>query len=357
MVDFLDDPIKWIGEDLGVSIPGTARRTFETLYSEQNKGKLWTVKGEDWYKTFPYQFVVRHGVSFQQNFLSETKDPNNDSAGLYYYTLPIPPQQISKKPIFASRATATVGGVVEETSPVTFWMIHMTGTTGIGVSRADGDTQQRKEVANIFRDKITTTGLLSGIFAGANQAISKIGGVADQALAFKDAVTGDGNLLQKAGAAAKSVTGALNTVLTPPLPYSGSAVSQKSNGFTEMEELVKFFYMYSRLKSSSPSDFELFFVDYKTDQRWRVIIKDFNVQKHSQSPFLYRYNITLQAWDIRSSTEDPGLFPSLTRADYNRFGPDGDLSSVNSMEAKTMVEASQNIFKGNGVENTLSLLG
>lgn len=313
-------------DDVTDSVKGIVKNTagapdtWNDLYiTETGEGEnsLWSVNGEDWAKCFAYQFkVVRTGGKS------------------YYYTLAIPPQSYQVKPIIPSRVTATIGGVVEENSEVKFWIINMAGTTGIGVSRAEGDEKLRKQVAGKFRDTISTTGLLSGTFANVDRIINKAVGVLDAA----------GNIIKAAGDVASNpglnsvssltgeVVGAVNNALLPALPYSSSSVNGVTNGFTEAEELQKFFYIYQRLKSENPSDYSLYFINYKTNQQWRVIVKDFSLQKSAQNPMLYKYNIVLQGWDVLPSSQDPA-----DRQEFDRFGKNGDLKSVNTMAAGPVI--------------------
>jgi hypothetical protein len=290
---------------------GPANATWNQLYESETSEKLWEVNGQDWYKIFAYQFkVVRPGGT------------------PYYYTLPIPPQAYECKPIIPSKVTPTIGGVTEENSAVTFWLINMSGTTGISASRAEGDEKTRKQVAGKFRETISTTGLLSGTFANIDRIINKAVGVLDTAgniiQAFDDKNPTPG--LNTISGATGEVVGAVNNALLPPLPYSASAVNGVTNGFTEAEELQKFFYIYQKLKSENPDDYNLYFINYKTNQQWRVIVKSFSLQKSAQNPMLYRYGISLQGWDVTPSSSDPA-----DRVETNRFGQNGDLKSINTM--------------------------
>lgn len=307
---FIDDVTNKFSDALkGNTLKGNSE-TFEAQYP--NSQELWSVDGESWHKVFAYQFKI----------VKKTNNIQED----YYFTLPIPPSTLQIKPVIPSKVTATIGGVVEENSPVSFWVISMSGTTGIAVSRAEGDENTRRQVAGKFRDTISTTGLLSGTFANVDRIVNKAVGVIDSAgnivSRAQDALAAPG--LSSFSALSGEVVGAVSNALLPSLPYSSSAVSGSTNGFTEAEELQKFFYIYQRLKSENPSDYTLYFINYKTQQQWRVIIKDFSLQKSAQNPMLYRYNIALQGWDILPANK-------ADTVEFDRFGKDGDLKSVNTM--------------------------
>ena len=288
--------------------------------------KLWTLSGQDWYKVYGYQFQVRVKDNSKASFVPK-----------FYFTLPIPPQVWDASPRIPSRITPTIGGIAEETSPVKIWDISMSGTTGIAVSRQDGDEQKRQFVAKRFRDTITTTGLLAGSFAKLNKAINKIGGLVDGAINTAQGIANGKNPLDSFLAGAGEVTGAINNALLPALPYSSSAVHDVTNGYTEAEELQKFFYIYQQIKSDNPDKYALFFVNYKTNQEWRVAVKSFRLRKAANQPFLYQYSIVLQGWDCTeaNSTE-------RSEQEFDRFK--NDLKSVNTM----------GIFGNKGVQTAIN---
>lgn len=282
------------------------RTYFEQHFQKVTGGEnVWQVSGEDWYKVYPYQFMV-----------DCSKDRN------YFYTLPIPPQVLNIKPIIASKATPTIGGVVEETSPVTFWMIQMSGVFGVGVGRTDSESLENENMATEFRQRISTTGLLSGIASSLNGSINRVGGALDAAAGAIGAVGSalNGDISGGAAGLAGSVTGAINSFFTPPQIFGGSAIAQQNNGFTDAQELSRFIYMYTKLKSMHPDDYTLYFNSFKTKQRWKIIIKDFSLQQSAQNPNMYRYQLALQGWDVKSvDNKDKAV---------DRFSAKGDLAPV-----------------------------
>jgi hypothetical protein len=261
---------------------------------------FWSIDPQAWYKVYPYQFIVRGGQT------------------PYYFTLPIPPQSLLIKMVPASQATATIGGVVEETNTNLFWLINLMGTTGTAVTRLDSDIQTRKQMATKFRGRLETTGLIAGVAATAQAVVSKIGNVADAVISGVE--SGD------IGGVIGGVTGAISAAGLPNQPWAGSQVDGQSNGFSEMQELHRFLYAYSRLKNVSPGLWTLWFASHKTDQQWQVSLQDFTIQQSAQNPHLYKYNIQLKAWGIGSITASGGQ-----NVDYDRFGPNGDLKAVNTL--------------------------
>jgi len=373
---FLDSDEKAkFGQDSQDSASGSAPNSISGKYKElisgKNKGigpKMWFTEGSDWYKVFGYRFSIAYvdpnkpggdiesALSLHAVLSNSSSEGSGDPFGLEsntidaplsnkkpnknikwaHFTLPIPPSNIVTKPVFASRATATLGGVVEETSQVKFWLNSMSGTTGTSLSRVADDRNTRNHMADKFREAIETTGLLAGVFAGANDLVNKFGGIADTAVdgfnAFKE-----GDVAGGLGA----VTGAINNTLTPSIPYSKSAVDNRSNGFVEAQELQKFFFMYNSLKGRYPKNFALVFTNFKTDQSFRCIVKDFQLLQSSENPYLWKYNIGLQCWNVRTSKE---LFLDTSGSEpFDRFGSGGDLKAVNTLTSNQLLGVFSNI--------------
>ena len=283
--------------------------------------KFWVWNGADWYKTFPYQFSIVN-TDVADGWDQTDVSPN------YIYTLPIPPQSLTIKMVPASQATPTVGGVVEETSENTFWLINLSGTTGTGVGRYDDDLQLREKMAGQFRAKLETTGLLAGVAANLGALANKVGGVVDQ--------------LSNLGGGAAGVIGGLSGAITnaylPSQMYGGSAVPEGTNGFTEMNALHAYLLAYSRLKGFNPKQYSLYFINQKESQKWQVSLQDFTIQRNAQNPYLYRYNIQLKGWNVQKTDNTDG-----NRADLDRFAPGtGDLASVNMIELSAMAKMATN---------------
>lgn len=260
------------------------------------------VNPEDFYKIFPYQFAIE------------------SQAGDFVFTLPIPPDSIQTKMVVASEATPTIGGMVEETSMTKLWMISLSGTTGLAVSRSgSGDRwKDTKTAADKFRSALETTGLLSGAAAKVNAIAGKVGNVVN---AFS-------NITNPASAVA-AVSGGIQAALQPNLPYLNSSVDRNSNGFSEIHRLQKFLYMYTVLHEKDPSGTSLYFRNIKDRMLFRCVVKDFNIQKSVNEPFLYRYRISLKCWNPSGDPDGGG-----NGAEINRFGPNGDLKSTNTLTAK-----------------------
>jgi len=366
---------------LGFEKPsGSAPTSIEKTYNEyiQKKGKsknLWYIDGKNWHKIFGHRFSIAHfegdpsksnsdigqvlssgpagskyGSSIGSQITSAISagvgallgdDPEEDKSPnveFKHFTLPIPPQSMVIKPILPSRITPTIGGVVEETSEVKLWTISMSGTTGIAPSQTAsseptfaliGKNYDRKTIAKTFREVLETTGLKSGKladnenstdnFSPENEVVSSVSAIVpDDPLSVLNGI---------AGAVSASTAGSINDSFLPSLPYHSSGVDESSNGFTEAQELQKFFFMYNGLKGRYPKGFALLFSNSKTDQTWRCVIKDFMLQQSAEHPNMFRYKIDMQCWGVGKVADyfkDDGFDKP-----YDRFGPGGDLTQVN----------------------------
>lgn len=309
-LDSINEGLQDLKQVLGLDAKPNELSKEGKIYSQQEieNENLWVFKGQDWYKIFGYQFVVQK-ANANGSFGGGSEE--------FIYTLPIPPQSFNIRMIPATQATPTIGGVVEETNQNVFWLLSLAGTTGIAVGRGDDTPAKRHKMAKQFRDSISTTGLLSGAAAGLNSAIGNIAGTAD--------ALGSGDLV-----------GAFNTAFLPSMPYSASAVSDKTNGYTEMQELHRFLYAYSMIKGKAPSKYKLKFRCYKNNQEWDIIVQDFNIQKSASNPMLYRYNIALKGWSVSNINTD--------KEEFDRFGPDGDLKSVNLVTPESFQKINSKFF-------------
>lgn len=328
-----------IGGDAGSAVNPLQKTNYTNgQYNTLSGNKMWRIAGKDWYKVFPHRFEV------------EQLKTNGDLNLPYYFALPIPPQAIRITPVYASQVTPTIGGVVEEVSPVTLWKINMSGTmgTGIGYEKDSGTydaNNNRIKVANNFRNKVSTTGLLAGIGSQLQTSINAVSSVADTAIGAGQALL-DGNI---AGAVSGAVD-SINNIILPKLPYSSSAVPRNSNGFTEIHELQKFFHMYSQLKSADPNKYNLYFTQFKTNQRWRIVVNGFTISQSLTSPNMYKYDIALTGWNCSPSGSNKEL-------EYDRFAPGtGDLAPVNTVGLEQMVKLGKevggnmaDIFKNTGI--------
>ena len=321
--------------------------------TDGGRSDWWEIFPERWHEVFPYQFVIKQTTP--GGFITQADTVGEDLA---IYTLPIPPQAMSMRMVPASQITPTLGGVVEETSANVFWDISLNGTTGTAVgkkgdlaSQMNGSASssnpvehwydsavnlfvgQAPKVATKFREVIKTTGEMSGIFGALQNAAGRALGTLDQI----DKLTQPGSVAGAAGAAA----GAIQSELLPSPMFTSSAVSRLRNGFGEIQQMERFFLVYSRLRGAFPKEFYLKFRMYKTNQEWTCAVKDFQILQSSQQPHLYKYSIQLRCWQVGSV----GNADSTNAMAYDRFGSGGDLAAVNILSLKQTSAGLKALFK------------
>lgn len=294
---------------------------------------IYKSSGQDWYKTYPYVFSI------------ENTDPESDEQ--FIYALPIPPESLITQMVAASDAVPTLGGVIEEPSATVFWNIQLSGTTGMAIGRNTNDETKEKAAetsgglnasspASVFREAISKTGLASSLTQAALNAAQYVA----------------------QAAAVSSVVEGAQFAIQPKLPYFQSAVSGFNNGYTEIHRLHKFFIFYSHLNSRKDSNritmgsaaasenlksfnndtYNLFFTNYKDNQKFRIVLKNFSISKSANSPFLYRYQIQIKAWNLQEASGD------TSKLAVDRF-KGGDLSTVNTLTATSLVTKAKNVLR------------
>jgi len=295
--------------------PNSVGKLLKAAYPD--KSGFYTVTAEDWYKTYPYRFKM----------IIKGKPT--------YYSLPIPPEALSYQMVSASQLIPTLGGVVEETSKTVFWQIALSGTTGIGISRPyteDKDILDKPASGESNFRTVLKGGLLANTFNKAVNAVDAVKGAWGQGAegaAF-------GLLEGLASTAQRYNTSAVRNAI--PEESTGSRLASAvgldfsrfqtlkpnaTNGYVEIHLLHSFLNAYSHLKENDTENVSLYFESQKDNMQWQVIIKNFAFQKNANQPYLYKYNIVLQGFDLNQ-------VGGTARVAVDRFGADGDLGSVSS---------------------------
>jgi hypothetical protein len=332
----------------------------------------------DWYKTYPYYFeIVLDGMAMTSDavlkpksysdgkvsdilgrsaklggvdFNSDTAEGNLPPAVVTRMYLPIPPQNLTIQSLNATEATSTMGGVVEEVSEQVFWMITLVGTTGMATRAAN--TRTSEGVKGELNQELETSGRSEYLDISGEGNL--IGRTASTVISAVDKVT---NLLAltpevtlpfaKYGTAVQSPKDAINRFTQDPsrqrdpLTELGNKIlsigtagimgiedesTPYANGFAWDQMLRQFFLIYQREKAMRPQDYALYFVDAKSNARYRCIPKAVQFSKTASNPYTSQYNITLKAWDLHAA-DDPNRSARAKPAD--RFS--GDLKEVYSV--------------------------
>jgi hypothetical protein len=278
-----------------------------------------------------------------------------------YYCLPIPPEALSYQMVSASQFIPTLGGVVEETSPTVFWQIALSGTTGIGISRPYADDKDTLDKPASGENNFRTV-LKGGIFANTfNKVLNATDAIQG---AWEQGAEGAFGLLEGlASTGQKYNTSAVKNYIPPEGPGSrlataagldfsrfGSQKPNATNGYTEIHLLHNFLNVYSQLKENPDDSVSLYFESHKDNMQWQVVIKNFGFQKNAAQPYLYKYNIVLQGFDL---SEVGGR----VKVPADRFGANGDLGSVSSFTLTGALERANSLARklssGSGVASLI----
>jgi len=300
----------------------------DALNLKDSRGPFYTVSAEDWYKTYPYRFKI------------VTKEKTT------YYSLPIPPEALSYQMVSASQLIPTLGGVVEETSPTVFWQIALSGTTGIGISRkysnkTSTDTLDMPASGESNFRRVLKGGLLANTYNKAANVFEAVTGALDQgAVGAMGLLEGLASTAQRYNSSAvrnnipeESATSKVANLVGLDLSRFSNE-QNGTNGYVEIHLLHTFLNAYSHLKEANPEDVKLYFESQKDNMQWQVIVKNFAFQKNANQPYLYKYNIVLQGFDLNEVGKD-------SRKVVDRFGPNGDLGSVSSFTLSGASERAQ----------------
>jgi hypothetical protein len=302
----------------------------------------------DWHKTFPYYFeIMRTPSSFENSFDTgvfsalKTQTPPAADVSVMTFFLPIPPQSYTIQHLPATEAHATLGGVVEETSAPVFWSISLVGTTGVSLN-SDGKALGSAPNQRKSYEEMTGAGMAGRIANAARGVVADLtvnNLTSEVALPFQSygsAVnvtknSGVEDFAQKEPGKAKGFFERMKEIVGGGFAGEASDPSLLSNGFAWNEALKHFFLIYQREKAKNPS-LSLYFVDVKTNSRYRCIPRSVQFQKSSQSPYMTQYNIVLKCWDLKAAEND-----SAKRATIDRFS--GDLQEAYTVNAVAMVSS------------------
>jgi|GEM_PF-6694944 len=235
--------------------------------------------------------------------------------------LRIPPSSISISTPFAMSVVATNRGVLEESNGVVFRSIQLSGTTGMFPDRA--------VVGGNATPATGVLGLVKSIFPGATTAIS---GVLKQVNALKSAVVGDDT--------PKDLS---------PNPESQYELQQ--TGYYQFWLLHNFFVAYAemkkrKLKSGNASEWRLVFNSPKDNIAYVCTPVSFDLRKDRSEPNLYRYSITLKAWDLAiDATSDKGVDALAGIPTPENVGAIKSITEVLRQTRKT-IQSVSNVFQG-----------
>jgi hypothetical protein len=226
------------------------------------------INPELWDQYTPYQFVIVRATTTADG---ETRyEPTR-----WRFTLPFPPQELSKTTPFATTVQATLTGVGIQHGGAPFRDISLQGTTGVNPGRNRGEALKR-------------TGAVPAIFAGSISAAN----LTKSAIKRLDG-SGDLHLNVSAG-------------LTRS-PDDPNRIQETTTGYYQMRLMERFLESYIALKTGNKSDLEdlanedprllrLAFCQWKDESVDLVEPMNFTKKRSASSPMEYTYQLRLTGY-------------------------------------------------------------
>jgi hypothetical protein len=252
--------------------------------------KFYKTNRQNWYKALPYGFKFR-----------------NRQGKEHVMFLPISPENLTITTHYATNVITTLYGTVEEHSEQRYFDILIEGTTGI----------MPKYPAAIPKES------LSNLKSFSSSGRGMYGDATGFRLSIGSQIAG-GFFSQTIGVA-NQILGKAQDMLNGKESMDVSGIDdQSATGYQAFHRLYKFFLEYKadasgiregskpamdRRKRSGDDDSShpLSFLNYKDNQQYDVSIQRFTLKRDTSNPMLYKYSITLRAYNLRGIGESMGL--------------------------------------------------
>lgn len=263
-----------------------------------NLDSFYSLKPENWFTSKPYGF----------RFFPR----NGNTSGLTMY-LPINPSNIQISTNFATNMITTLYGTVEEHSPVRYYDIQIEGTT----SFAPKYVEIGQEVPYKGRQGAEIVQSLSGAAGG---FFSKTLGLLDQLRNTASSLNSDNN-------------------------QTTSGIDMLNTGYVAFHNLYRLLLKYKQdvageTDSQTRKRHPLTFFNYKDNNEYDVVIKNFTLRKSAENPMLYYYSITLRGYNIRSANANTANDSIAQRL------KDLGLNGVDSSSLLATIKGTANKVKG-----------
>lgn len=260
--------------------------------------QFYSLKPENWFTSKPYGFRL-----FPRN---------GNTSGVTMY-MPINPSNITISTNFATNMVTTLYGTVEEHSPVRYFDITIEGTTGMTPKYVEVG----QEVAYQGRQGAQIVQSLSGAAGG---FFSKTLGLLDQIR----------NVASSLSDTDKSTT---------------SGVDMLNTGYSAFHNLYRLLLKYKQdvsgdVDTTARKRHPLTFFNYKDNNEYDVVIRNFVLRKSAENPMLYYYQITMRGYNLRSANDNTTANDTATR--LKQLGLDG----VDSSSFLATIKGTANKVKG-----------
>lgn len=213
--------------------------------------------------------------------------------------LPISPSNLTINTGFATNAVATLYGTVEEHSPVRYYDITIEGTTGLAPKFVDIDQKEQLMGRATFPIAQSLSSVAGGFFTKSLSILDKLKNTASELISGS--------------------------------PESKTGLYINQTGYLAFHNLYRFLLKYKADTSDSSIPTQrlshpLTFFNYKDNNQYDVIVRNFVLRRSAENPMLYFYSITLRGYNLRSVSEKAD---DLTAERLKQLGLDGvDSSSI-----------------------------
>jgi hypothetical protein len=275
--------------------------------SKKKEPELYQERQENWYKALPYAFRAKI------------------NGEIYVFYLPISPKNLNITTYFATNMVATLYSTVEEHSEQRYFDITISGTTGFA-------PQFHQEYGPFDDNGVALSSYESALYltpsAGRkkyeiqSEILNEISGL------FPKTVGKLQNALNQAGSA-------FNTVKSKFGASSNyeAGVFNNASGYKAFHALYKFLLKHKQSAAAGTAEKKKFslpfgkghsesteqgkaedsvlqFVNYKDNNQYSCVVNRFTLERSSENPMLYDYNISLRAYNLSPITTSKA--PDLT---------------------------------------------
>lgn len=247
---------------------------------------IYQIQPVNWFTALPYAF----------------KWTSSSGVTSFIY-LPLSPSNINITTHYATNVVTTLYGIVEEHSGIRYYDITLAGTTGYvplytGIATANFSVASPEDTLQTGpRDNFSNTGILDTLASAgfAQQTIGVIQQVTQQVQNVANLINGEDS--------------------------NETGVDINATGYVAFHDLYRYFQLYKKDQANKSSSsvggllssvastltgtqvHPLQFINYKDNNQYDIVPMTFSLIRSAESPMLYNYNITIRAFNLRTSTE------------------------------------------------------
>lgn len=269
---------------------------------EDLNNKHYTLIKENWYSAKPYGFKI--------------SDENQKLTAVMF--LPIGPNNLTINTNFATNIIPTLYGTVEEHSPVRYYDISIEGTTGMApkyVEPVVGSPIDAQKQMKSGRSSFSISSELS------------LGGFFPKTLAT----------------ISKTINKAADLVGGSPTTKMG--VKNDNSGYVAFHNLYRFLLHHKKVSSgeikTSGKKIPLVFFNYKDNNEYSVVVRNFTLRRSAENPMLYYYSIQMRGYNLKPVGQNLGKTDEM-KDRLKNLGLDGVASSslLGKVKEKTNIAKS-----------------